>query len=99
MITITAVGVFGSVALNALAAEQSFAVRELEAEVAGLTRAADELQVDVTAMESPDRIHRVATRRLGMVEAQQPAFVVLPRAGSGDLTTTSSTMAASASGD
>ena len=100
MLGLAALGVFGCVALNALAAEQSFAVRELESEVRELTRTVDELTVDVTRLESPARLHHVATQRLGMVPAEQPAYVVLPDAGdgSGKSDKRSRTMAASASG-
>ena len=95
MLVVAALGVFGSVTLNALAAEQSFAVRELEAEVTQLTRTADELTVEVTRLESPDRLHRVAVMRLGMVPADQPAFLELPRGASGKSRNESRTMAAS----
>ena len=99
MMLLAGMGIFGSVALNALAAEQSFAARELEAEVAELTRTADELTVDVTRLESPARLHRTAVRELGMVRATQPAFVVLPDAASKESRKQSRTMAASAAGD
>lgn len=99
MVILGALGVFGSVALNALAAEQSFAVRELEQQVNDLTRTADELTVDVTRLESPSRLHHAAVRELGMVPAEQPAFVVLPGAASKDSQSPSRTIAASASGD
>ena len=96
MAAMAALGVFGCVSLNALAAEQAFAVRELEADVAELTRTADELTVEVTRLESPARLHREAVRTLGMVRADQPAFVVLPRGGSTNSKDPSRTMAASA---
>ena len=99
MVVLGALGVFGSVALNALAAEQSFAVRELELQVNELSRTADELTVDVTRLESPARLHAEAVQRLGMVQAEQPAFVVLPGATSKDPKGRSRTIAASASGD
>ena len=99
MILLAAAGVFGCVTLNALAAEQSFAVRELEADVAELTRVADELTVEVTRLESPDRVHRVATTRLGMVPADQPAFLVMPRPGSDESAESSRTMAAPPASD
>ena len=98
MLVLGALGIFGSVALNALAAEQSFAVRALESDVAELTRTADELTVDVTRLESPARLHRTAVRELGMVRAQQPAFVVLPGDASKDSGPRSRTITASASG-
>ena len=94
MVLLGAAGIFGCVTLNALAAEQSFAVRELEADVGALTRTADELTVEVTRLESPDRLHRVATTRLGMVPAEQPAFLVMPGAASDESTESSRTMAA-----
>lgn len=99
MVVLGALGIFGSVALNALAAEQSFAVRELEQDVAELTRTADELTVNVTRLESPARLHRTAVRKLGMVRAEQPAFVVLPGGTSTKSGTKSRTMRASISGD
>jgi hypothetical protein len=99
MLVLAAVGIFGSVALNALAAEQSFKARELESQVADLTRTADELTVDVTRLESPARLHRTAVRKLGMVRAEQPAFVVLDGKGSTESGPRSRTMTASATGD
>ena len=99
MVILGALGIFGSVALNALAAEQSFAVRELEQEVADLTRSADELTVNVTRLESPARLHRTAVRQLGMVRAEQPAFVVLPGGASTKSDKSSRTMQASVLGD
>ena len=99
MVLMTAMGVFGCVTLNALAAEQSFAVRELEADVTALTRAADELTVEVTRLESPDRLHRLATTRLGMVPAEQPAFLVMPGDASPEVGNPSRTMAAPAPSD
>lgn len=99
MLAMAAIGVFGCVTLNALAAEQSFAARELEADVAELSRAADELTVEVTRLESPDRLHRVATSNLGMVTAEEPAFLVMPRTASDDSADSSRTMAAPAPSD
>ena len=99
MVGLAAITIFACVALNALAAEQSFAVRELEQEVAELTRTADELTVDVTRLESPARLHRTAVQRLGMVRAEQPAFLVLPGGGSRDSGTPSSTMSSAQGAD
>ena len=92
MVGLAAVTIFACVALNALAAEQSFAVRELEQQVHDLSRTADELTVDVTRLESPARLHRTAVRELGMVRAEQPAFVVLPGDTSNDSGQRSRTM-------
>lgn len=98
MIALAAGTIFGCVALNALAAEQSFAVRELEQQVHELTRTADELTVGVTRLESPSRLHRTAVQELGMVRAEQPAFVVLPGDTSNDSGRSSSTMSAQGAG-
>ncbi|CAN5776594.1 MAG: hypothetical protein M3493_09030 [Actinomycetota bacterium] len=77
MILVIVLAVFGGVSLNALAAEQSFAHRALVTEVDTLHLRLDELTVGVARLEAPDRIRRVAETRLGMVEAQQPAFLAL----------------------
>lgn len=98
MVGVAAVTIFACVALNALAAEQSFAVRELEQQVNELTRTADELTVGVTKLESPARLHRTAVKELGMVRAEQPAFVVLPGDTSNDSGRSSSTMQAQGAG-
>ena len=100
MLALSAVGVFGCVALNALAAEQSFAVRELERDVAELTRTVDELTVEVTGLESPARLHKAATEQLGMVPAERPAYVILQGRGGASAKSrkASRTIAASVSG-
>lgn len=72
-----ATGIFGCVALNALAAEEAFASRTLEAEVAELSLRYDELTVDVAALEAPQRIRRVARSDLGMVPASRPVFLTV----------------------
>ncbi len=74
---VAALAIFGCVALNALTAEQAFATRTLQAEVAELSQRHDELAVEVAALEAPDRILRVAQRRLGMVPAGRSMFVEL----------------------
>lgn len=99
MVVLAGLGVFGCVALNALAAEQSFAVRELEIEVNELSRTADELTAEVTRLESPARLHRRAVNQLGMVPAQQPGYLVLGREASGKSRPASRTITASTSGD
>lgn len=76
-LALSAVAVFGCVALNALAAEQAFAARTLQGQVGELALRADELTAEVARLESPARVHRVAVSRLGMVPAQRPAFLSL----------------------
>ena len=75
-VLIGGLGVFGVVGLHALAAEQSFEVRNLEREVRDLSLAYDELTAEIAALESPERVRQVAMGQLGMVPAQQPGFLV-----------------------
>lgn len=84
-ILIGGLGVFGVVGLHALAAEQSFQVRNLEREVRDLSLAYDELTAEIAGLESPERVRQVAMGQLGMVPAQQPGFLVAEsQSGSGD---------------
>lgn len=70
-------GVFGVLSLHALAAEQAFTARTLEMEVNRLSLRHHELTAEVAALESPDRVRRIATGQLGMIPAQQPVFLVI----------------------
>lgn len=78
------VGLFGVVGLHALAAEQSFQVRNLESEVRELSLRYDELTAEIAGLESPERVRQVATLQLGMVPAREPGFLVADTSGSGD---------------
>jgi cell division protein FtsL len=73
---VTVLGVVGIVSLNALAAESSFAARELTTEANELERRYDELTAEVASLRAPARIRRVAEADLGMIMAEQPAFLV-----------------------
>lgn len=84
MVVSVAVGIFGTVSLNALAAEQSFAVRNLEAEVTDLSLRYEELTAEVAQLESPERIRSVAVVQLGMVPADQPGYLMAERRVAGD---------------
>jgi cell division protein FtsB len=79
MVLLLAAGIFGSVALSALAAESAFAARELESEIQTLAYRYDELTAEVARLESPERVRSVATTELGMVRAEEPAFLVVER--------------------
>jgi cell division protein FtsL len=79
MVLVGAVGVFGIVSLSALAAEAAFAARALEQEIDELAFRYDELTVEVATLESPARVREVATTQLGMVRAEQPAFLIVER--------------------
>jgi cell division protein FtsB len=78
------IGLFGVVGLHALAAEQSFQVRNLEEEVRELSLRYDELTAEIAGLESPERVRQVATGQLGMVPAREPGFLVAETSGSGD---------------
>jgi cell division protein FtsL len=76
-IVVGALGVFGVVALNALAAEQAFVARALERELGDLEIRYTELAAEVAALEAPARVRAVAMTELGMVPAERPAFIAL----------------------
>lgn len=76
---VLALGVFGVVSLNALAAEQAFEARRLESRVAELSTRYDELTARVAHLESPSRLRRVATTQLGMIAPGEQSFLALRR--------------------
>jgi cell division protein FtsL len=73
---LTVLGVIGVVSLSALAAEAAFEARELQAEVSEFSLRYDELTAEVAALESPERIRRVAEEELGMIAPLSPTFLV-----------------------
>ena len=77
LMVVAALGVFGVLTLNALAAESAFQAQRLEREVADLAVRYDELTAEVAALESPDRVQRIATEQLGMVPAEEPGYLVV----------------------
>ncbi len=79
LVIVLALGVFGIVSLNALAAEQAFQARSLETRVAQLSTRYDELTARVARLESPSRLRRVATLQLGMAPAEEQAYLSLRR--------------------
>jgi cell division protein FtsL len=76
LLIVAAIGVFGVVSVGAMTAEAAVSVRELETDVDDLKRRYELLVADVAELESPDRIRREA-RRAGMVEADDPTFLVV----------------------
>lgn len=77
---VAVLGVTGIVSLNALAAEASFEASKLEKDVAELSHRYDELTAEVAALESPERVRRVAVSELGMVPAD-PVYLDPARQG------------------
>lgn len=74
---VAALGVFGVVSLNALAAESAFEARTLEREVRDLSRRYDELTAEVASLEAPDRVARIAVAELGMVPVEDPGVLTM----------------------
>src|SRR5680860_300531 len=81
---IAAVGIFGIVSLNALAAEAAFEARTLEHEVTELSLRYDELTAEVAALSAPGRVREVAQEQLGMVPVQAPGFLFADAALDGE---------------
>jgi len=79
---LAALGVFGVVALHALASESAFRASELAAEVDELTLRSEELTAEVAQLESPERVRQMA-QQLGMVPATDPAYLVADGGGTG----------------
>ncbi|MGH8910276.1 MAG: hypothetical protein ACRD0K_28230 [Egibacteraceae bacterium] len=77
LLVVGALGVFGVVSLNALAAESAFAAQRLEHEVGGLDIRYEELTAEVAALQAPDRVHRIAVQRLGMIPADEPGYLLV----------------------
>ena len=81
LLVIAAIGVFGVVSVGAKTAEAAVQVRELTADVDALKQEYELLTAEVAELESPDRIRRVAVDQLGMIEAEDPTFVVVDGRG------------------
>ena len=73
---VAALGIFGIVSLNALAAQAAFQARSLEAEVNELSLRHDELTAEVAALSAPGRVRQVAREELGMVPAAAAGFLI-----------------------
>lgn len=81
MLTLVVVGVLLVVALQAQAASAAFAARALEREVTDLERRHEQLIAEVSGLESPDRIRRIALDELGMVPASDATYLDLSTPG------------------
>lgn len=74
---VAALGVFGVVSLNALAAESAFEAKTLEREVSELSARYDELTAEVASLEAPARVGRIAIEELGMVPVEDPGVLTV----------------------
>jgi cell division protein FtsL len=81
LLVIAAIGVFGVVSVGAKTAEAAVEVRALEQDVDELKRDYELLTAEVAELESPERIREVAVEKLGMIEADDPSFVVVDGEG------------------
>lgn len=77
MVAVIVLGTFGLLSLEALAVESSFQAQRLQAEVDGLSMRSDDLTSQVSSLESPEHVRRVA-QELGMVPAREPAYLFSP---------------------
>ena len=77
---VAALGVFGVVSLNALAAESAFEARTLDMQVRDLSIRYDELTAEVASLEAPNRVARIAVEELGMVPVENPGVLAMSRA-------------------
>jgi hypothetical protein len=82
-ILMVAAGVFGAVALNALAADAAVQARALEREVVAAERRYAELVVAVAVKQDPARI-RAEALELGLVPSTSARHLVLERAIASD---------------
>jgi len=77
MVAVIVLGIFGFLSLEALGVESSFQAQRLQAEVDGLSMRSDDLTSQVSSLESPEHVRRVA-QELGMVPAREPAYLFSP---------------------
>lgn len=79
LLLVAATAVFGAVSLNALAAERAVVAHRLEERVAEEERRYEQLLADVSALEDPARIRRIAVEELGMVPPREVRVLRLHR--------------------
>lgn len=81
MLAFVIAGVLAVVALQAQAASAAFAARSLEQEVVELRHTHEQLVSEVAALQSPERLRRIAVQDLGMVPADDPVYLDLSTPG------------------
>ena len=77
LLVIAAIGVFAVVSVGAKTAEAAVQVRALQGDVDELKQRYEILTAEVAELESPERIRGYAVEELGMVEPDDPQFVVV----------------------
>ena len=75
---------FGLAVLNAVIVQQQRAIDEVSTELRDATAHNEQLRVELTRLEAPDRIMAVATNDLGMI-AVEPSQVIYLTAARGEL--------------
>ena len=81
LVALVVVGLVAVVAVQARSAQQAFAARALEQEVAELEAAHQRLTSEVATLSAPARLERIATDDLGMVEPDEQVWVDLSAPG------------------
>lgn len=81
LVAVVVLGVLGIVGVQAQAAEVAFDARALEREIASLERSHEQLTAEVAALESPERLRRVALEDLGMVQPDSATYLDLSAPG------------------
>jgi cell division protein FtsB len=91
---------FGLVAFHALIVRNQTRIDALDAEIAELVRARQELHLTVAQLEAPDRIRAEAIGRLGMIEPVEVIYLEpLPAEAVADITSDPDPTAAAEPGD
>ena len=105
VVAVVVAGVLGILLINTKTAENSFRIDSLQKQQAKLDSQQQELENEIAAKNSPGSLD-AAARRLGLVKADNPAYIRLPdgkvfgvpKPGSGEVAVTAQETATSATG-
>ncbi|MGW4943715.1 FtsB family cell division protein [Actinoplanes sp. NPDC004185] len=105
VVAVVVAGVLGILLINTKTAENSFRIDTLQKQQAKLDTQQQELENEIAANNSPGSLD-AAARRLGLVKADNPAYIRLPdgkvfgvpKPGSGEVAVTAQESATSATG-
>ena len=105
VVAVVVVGVLGILLINTKTAENSFRIDTLQKQQAKLDSQQQALENEIAANNSPGSLD-AAARRLGLVKADNPAYIRLPdgkvfgvpKPGSGEVAVTAQESASSATG-
>jgi hypothetical protein len=105
VVAVVVAGVLGILLINTKTAENSFRIDTLQKQQAKLDSQQQDLENEIAANNSPGSLD-AAARRLGLVKAENPAYIRLPdgkvfgvpKPGSGEVAVTAQDSATSATG-